>query len=479
MKKKPTSQSAPARRNLGEGGFFILRVLIKICAVLAIFFPAYGATAQEALVARYNSSRNLNDGGYAVAVDASGNVYVTGFSNGSNTGADYATIKYNASGTQQWVAVYNGPGNGNDIAFGIAVDGSGNVYVTGYSAGSGTGYDCATIKYDASGSQKWVARYNGPVNGNDYGSFIAIDGSGNVYITGQSAGSGTGRDYITIKYDASGGQKWAARYNGPVNGDDTAQGLAVDGSGNVYVTGRSAGSGTGCYPVCEDYATIKYNASGVQQWVAQYNGPGNSEDFASAMAIDASGNVYVTGTSTGSGTNWDYATIKYDTSGTQQWVARYNGPGNSNDAANAIAIDGSGNVYVTGQSGVNQALNDYATVKYNPSGTQQWVASYKGPGNDSDVARRIAVDGFGNIFVTGWSTGSGTDYDYATIKYNAFGTQQWVDRYNGPGNGGDTVEDIAVDNSGNVYVTGSSFGSGTDYDFATIKYLSCWPTCRN
>jgi hypothetical protein len=296
---------------------------------------------------------------------------VTGFSVGGGTGADYATIKYNALGIQQWVVTYNGPGNGDDIAFAIDVDSSGNVYVTGYSAGSGTGYDCATIKYDASGTQKWVARYNGPINGNDYGSFIAIDASGNVYVTGQSAGSGSGRDYVTIKYNASGAQKWVARYNGPVNGDDSAQGIAVDGSGNVYVTGRSAGAGSGCYPACEDYATIKYNASGTQQWVARYNGTGDSDD----------------------------------------------------------------------------------------------------------VARDIAVDGSGNVYVTGWSTGLGSDYDYATIKYSASGMQQWVDRYNGPGNGGDFVEGIAVDSSGNIYVTGHSDGSGTGTDFATIKYLSCWPGC--
>ena len=118
----------------------------------------------------------------------------------------------------------------------------------------------------------------------------------------------------------------------------------------MYVTGMSYGSGT-----AYDYATIKYNSSGDTMWVRRYNGPGNSDDEATAIAVDGSGNVYVTGYSDGSGTCYDYATIKYNSSGDTMWVRRYNGPGNSNDEANAIAVDGSGNVYVTGYSMV-QAL---------------------------------------------------------------------------------------------------------------------------
>jgi len=420
MKEKSASQS----------GLFNLRVLIRLSIVLASLFLGFIATAQEVWVARYNGPGNAGDTAWAVAVDASGNVYVTGASVGSGTGKDYATIEYNSSGIQQWVARYNGPGNSDDVATAIAVDGSGNVYVTGYSTGSSSGFDYATIKYDASGTQKWVARYDGTGNGNDYAFSIAVDGLGNVYVTGFSTGPASGYDYATIKYNSSGTRQWVARYDGPAHANDYANAIAVDGSGNVYVTGGSGGSGVGCVPACDDYATIKYNSSGRQQWVARYNGSGNGSDDAQAIAIDSSGNVYVTGISWGgSGTFDDYATVKYDTSGTQQWVARYNGPGNSEDVGRAIAVDASGNVYVTGES-----------------------------------------------------TGSGSGYDYATIKYNSSGTQQWVDRYNGPGNGNDEIVSpgaIAIDGSGNAYVTGESTNLNGDYDYATIKYYSCWPACSN
>ena len=103
-------------------------------------------------------------GATAIAVDENGNVYVTGRSYNSGTGYDYATIKYNSSGDTMWVRRYNGPGNSDDEATAIAVDGSGNVYVTGYSDDSGTSYNYATIKYNSSGDTMWIRRYNGSAN---------------------------------------------------------------------------------------------------------------------------------------------------------------------------------------------------------------------------------------------------------------------------------------------------------------------------
>jgi hypothetical protein len=119
--------------------------------------------------------------------------------------------------TQAWVARYDGPANGYDLAWAIAVDGSGNVYVTGQSRGSGTD-DYATVKYDANGNQLWIARYDGPANGYDLAWAIAVDGSGNVYVTGKSIGAGTDTDYATVKYDTNGNELWVARYDGPANG---------------------------------------------------------------------------------------------------------------------------------------------------------------------------------------------------------------------------------------------------------------------
>ena len=476
------------KKNAAQSGLFRLRVLLAVTMffgiLLALFskarpqVPIHGRAAapkrlsltpsgsvQEAWVIRYDGPQHSADSANDLAIDALGNVYVTGGSAVSGGPPDYVTIKYNSAGEQQWIADFSGGSNTANFANAIALDDSGNVYVTGIGWGYGNDSDYATVKYNSSGEQQWVARYDGPGHDLDTAMAIAVDPSGNVYVTGRSTGSGANYDCATVKYSPSGQEAWVARYNGPGNGYDEGRAIAVDGSGNVYVTGPSAGSG-GDF----DYFTIKYDGSGSVQWIARYNGPGNENDFAYALVLDSSGDIYVTGTSAGVGSNLDYATIKYNLAGQQQWIARYNGPGNDSDGAYAIALDGSGNVIVTGGSvGTTYPDYDYATIKYNSAGQQQWVARYDGPAHDRDEAPHIAVDRVDNVYVTGYSTGLGTDYDYTTIKYSPAGEQEWVARYNGPVNGGDVAYAVAVDTFGNVYVTGSSDGNNSDY--ATIKYV--------
>jgi uncharacterized delta-60 repeat protein len=433
------------------------------CSLLPVLLYSQINTAW---VRTYNGPGNYEDDASAIAVDGQGNVYVTGYCTGSGTYEDYATIKYNSAGVQQWLQIYNGSGNDYDQANAIAVDGSGNVYVTGYSNGSAGTADYATIKYNSAGTQQWLVRYNGPGNSNDIANAIAVDSAGNAYVTGTSVGSGTNFDFVTIKYNSTGDTVWVRRYDGPSSSDDGASAIILDGNGNVYVTGHSFEFGMNY-----DYATIKYNSAGVAQWVRRYNNPGNSWDAASAIAVDNSGNVYVTGIS-GDNYGWfDYATIKYNSAGETLWVRRYGGPGNQDDHASAIVVDNSGNVYITGFCGIYGPNKDYATIKYDSAGVEQWVQTYDGPGNYEDMASDIALDGSGNVYVTGHSYGSNDSADYATIKYNSSGTQQWLVRYNGPGNNNDIANAIAVDSAGNVFITGASYGSGTSSDYTTIKYV--------
>ena len=449
----------------------------------------YNSTGTQEWVKTYQGSP------VALGIDAADNIYVTGSRAGAGTSSDYATVKYDAFGVEQWVARHDAPAPSSDIATAMVVDDLGNIYVTGYK--EDLGYGSVTLKYAPSGVRQWVARApdkelravavddagNVYVTGssntykynsagkqewvvNRWGKAIAVDGAGNVYVTGRSGSSGY-FDYATSKYNSAGQEQWVARYNGPRNGSDYPVALALDGAGNIYVTGVSS-NGTN-----KDYATIKYNPAGVQQWVARYNGPGNGHDDAAALDLDGAGNVYVTGVSS-NGTNNDYATVKYNSAGTQEWVATYNGPENGNDYAVAFAVDDEGNVYVTGYSSWNAdndfVNNDYVTVKYNSAGTQEWVATYNGPRNYSDRPTVLGLDAAGNVYVTGSSLGIGTSYDYATVKYNSAGTLKWAKIYNGPGNSDDYARALGLDAADNVYVTGLSYGSGTGYDFATIKY---------
>jgi Beta-propeller repeat len=198
-------------------------------------------------------------------------------------------------------------------------------------------------------------------------------------------------------------------------------------------------------------------------WVRNYSSGYEPEfAFAYATAVDDSGNVYVTGSSYGADGLPDYATIKYSSTGETLWVQRYNGPGEKInwDSATELVLDTSGNVYVTGHSYGSEGF-DYVTIKYSPAGAQEWVATYDSPANSEDWPNALAVDASGNVYVTGWSGGAGTFIDYATVKYNASGTQEWAVRYNGPGNTKDRAWALGVDESGNVYVTGDS-GEGSD-----------------
>jgi hypothetical protein len=270
----------------------------------------------------------------------------------------------------------------------------------------------------------WVKSYSSgfePEFAFAYGT--AVDGSGNVYVTGSSYGANGAPDYATIKYSSSGERLWVQRYNRPQDNWDVATELVLDASGNVYVTGHSYG------PEGFDYVTVKYDPSGEQEWVAPYDGQAHGEDWPNALAVDADGNVYVTGWSGGEGTFFDYATVKYNASGIEQWVARYNGPGNTKDRAWGLGVDDSGNVYVTGDSGEgSDNLSDYVTVKYNSSGAEQWAERYT---SSYDYATDLALDPAGNVYVTGYSHGFGTSYDYATVSYSPLGQERWQARFDG------------------------------------------------
>jgi hypothetical protein len=394
----------------------------------------------------------------AITTDSAGNVYVTG-QTGAGSESDYATAKYDPFGVERWTRTYDGPGQDEDVAVAIAVDSAGNVYVTGYSVGlASSETDYATIKYDPAGTLLWVARYNSPVDQPDEPAAIALDGEGNVYVTGRSSNSGIwfDYDYATLKYSPSGAEVWVARYNGAGDDWDQARDIAIDGSGNVYVTGTAAFDVGTAY---HDYATIKYNSSGVRQWVRFYDGAGENWDEAQSLVLDSGGNVIVTGYSVGSATGYDFATIKYNPIGEELWAQRHDGPGSgvSHDIGVALAADDAGNVYVAGTSALN-----YATVKYSGSGQPIWESRFGAAGEE--IVAAVAIDATG-VYVTGKSLN-----DYVTLKYDFAGAEVWEARYDGPGTGPDGATAIALDGAGNVLVTGSSGGSGTGLDFATIKY---------
>lgn len=436
-----------------------LRVLL-LWVLAGIFFLPWLAHAQSGLplwTNRYHGSGNGSDSASAVAVDTSGSVYVTGSSRGSGTRSEYAAVVYSSTGAPLWTNRYAGSGSADDYAKAL-VAGSGNVYITGFSPSIVGSFDYATLAYSSAGTPLWTNRYNGPDNRFDWAWAIAVDNNtGQVYVTGFSS-SVAADDYLTIAYSSSGVSLWTNRYRYSPNGVNRASAVVVADNGDVIVTGTADNR----------YATIAYSAAGTPLWTNLYSALGNT-DNASGLAVDTDGNVYVTGSSLLTGGGYDFATVAYSSTGTPLWTNRYDGPINGDDFAVAVAADRSGHIYVTGSS---DGGRDYVTIGYSSSGAVLWTNHLFADGEPHG----LAVDGIGNVYVTGLSYGSNNNYDYATVGYSSAGLPLWTNRYNGTGNGDDIAQGIAVDSAGNVLVTGSSVGSDGKTDFVTIKYAGQNPS---
>jgi WD40 repeat protein len=249
----------------------------------------------------------------------------------------------------------------------VSPEGS-TVFVSGRSEGGTSGYDYATIAYDAAtGGVMWARRYNGPGSGSDSAHSVTVSPDGStVFVTGGSLGAVSHYDYATIAYDAAtGGVRWLRRYDGLQHGDDLAQSAATSPDGStLFVHGESGGMGT----FNSDFATIAYDAAtGAVRWFRRYDGPGHRSELAESVAVSSDGStVVVTGSSPSETPYFDYATIAYDAaSGAVRWVRRYDGPANRNDYAQSAIVSPDGStVFVTGTSDGGTSNDDYATIAY-------------------------------------------------------------------------------------------------------------------
>lgn len=427
----------------------------------------YDTAGNEIWDTTYNGPGDGWDEPVGVVPDGAGGAFVAGTSRGSPNEDDFATVRYDAAGTELWVARYllgdQLPPRADDIPRDIAVGADGSIYVTGESYWRGQHDNCVTVKYDALGNEQWVHRYNDTDDWYDWGVAVTTDDAGYVYVAGVSYKGYDGYDFLTIKLTDEGEEEWLEIRNGPDDGSDFAEALTVDAAGNVYVVGKTQSLTLGD----EDYATLKYAPDGTEEWIVLWDGEDDADDVARAVAVDDLGNVYVTGGSENTAGEMDMVTIKYDSDGGLVWSDRLPGDG----GGRAVVLDGVGHAYVAGTGLGASGTNDYVVVKYDAAGDTVWLREYDGPAGGEDNARAIALDGFGNLFVTGESEGVVSGFGYATLKYLPDGTLDWVARYDGPYGSG-LATDVAVDPLGNAYVTGRSYGETITRDFVTIMYDS-------
>lgn len=394
-----------------------------------------------------------------------------------------------------WAATYRGPYSGGlDLARAVAVDDSGNVYITGTSQLAANFFECVTIKYNTFGDTVWLRHYQRPGSSNTHGQDIKIDDSGFIYVAAggiikynsggnliwqkydsiiyqtivldssgniYGGGSSLQRRLTAGKYDRNGNRIWKKSYTFPgSDGNDMFRGMVLDKFDNIIITGPSK-SITTFY----DYATVKYSKDGNLIWSRRYNGPSSySSDYSYGVTSDLLGNIYVTGFSMDSLDNSNCFTIKYDSSGNTLWVKRIQTSENIANGGYNLVTDSSQNVFIAGRLG-----GWTATIKLDVNGKIIWSRLY--PEGDLFTANWpvIILDSAYNVHVSANSTPNANSTDYAAIKYDSSGNQIYVVTY-------DYVQPVSfdyayamtLDKKGNLYLTGEFSGAYGHY--GTVKF---------
>ena len=300
------------------------------------------------------------DRGTSVAVDTSGNVFISGYTGNDldgNTNAgqgDAFLIKYDTSGTKLWTRLFGS--SQAERSFSVALDNAGNAYIAGHTdldLTFGEQYDAFLTKYDTSGTQLWTRQLGTSSTDESYSA--VVDGSNNIIIAGRTDGGLDGNtnvggyDAFVAKYDSSGNKLWTQQFGTTV--DDDAESVAVDALGNIYISGHTLGGldGNANYGGEDAYLT-KYDDSGTQLWTRQIGSTGDERSY--FVTVDALGDIFITGFTTGdldgntSNGGYDVFLTKYDPSGVKLWTHQFGT--SSDDSGSAVALDGSGNIFISG-----------------------------------------------------------------------------------------------------------------------------------
>jgi len=405
-----------------------MRSLLKIILFILILMRTGELISQVSIgwVARYDGGFG-DDAGLAIITDESGNVYVTGNSHGNQTRRDLVVIKYSPAGANLWTRRIADTANNNfRSGFDIKLDEFNNVIAGGI----------GVYKFDNNGNFLWGSSSDARFEG------IVLDNSGNIFATG-----GASWLLLTRKFQSNGNILWTKTYQYLLGG--TSRDITIDKNEDVIITGKIPQTQS-----LNDYMTIKYSNSGEEIWTRRYNG--GNEDHSYAITSDDSNNVYVTGWNKNIST--DILTIKYSPEGDTVWKAVYDGGGF--DVGYDIEVDSLGCVYVGGVSS-----GTYITIKYNVNGSLLWSRSQ--PLQVIPEFPILKLDISRNVYMSYVSYRPGLYSNYAVVKYNNDGVQQWIADYNNGGDG-NIIYNMTVDAKSNasIYVTGKSGGS-----IATVKFV--------
>ncbi len=338
------------------------------------------------------------------------------------TGSSYSQLD------EQWQSIYNGPGDGSDVPTNIAVDGSGNVYTAGYSKGINTGNgDIALVKYNSSGVEQWVARYNGLDSNTDAPSAIILNG-GSIYVTGHSAG-----DPILLRYDQNG---------------NLLSSISLAGYGNIRsLTEDSQGNVIACGSHLDSIVLFKFSLSGNILWHKNYLHPGTGSSMPLKVLTGSNGVIYVCGRVYTATSSADAILTKFDNNGNMIWSKTYNSVFNLFDTYQDLVILNDGSICVAGNLADTANFGRGIVARYSAQGNLMWISI-----NQPYSTNKIACDELGGIYVSASIYISPSERGPGIIKYHKNGTILWH-RYHYPVDYSEYPFELKIRNCFNIYIS--------------------------
>jgi Secretion system C-terminal sorting domain len=324
-----------------------------------------------------------------------------------------------------------------DIAKEMVIGADGSVYIVGtYFYNTFYGYDIVVIKYNSSLVEQWRYYFDGSTSSYDNADGITLDNSGNVCITGTISdnGNGKGKEIVVGKLTSSGSLVYEYIFNNSGTNNDIAKDISTDNFGNAYVCGYSTTATNGT-----QFELIKLNSTGVFQWKKGYNGTtGLYNDIPATVLVDKNtGYVYVAGAAYNTAGNTDLALLQYNAGGVLNFIKKVNNPGNSADEATHIVVDGSSNVYVGGMVDRDVSANtnhDLIIKKFSSTGTLLGTKKFNGT-NQEIICGDLAISSSGYIYQTGWGIAPPpiNGNTFIAVKYNTNFAYQFNDLLTPPG----------------------------------------------
>lgn len=438
------------------------KIIFSIISLFVLFAGSLiFAQPAQVWVKNYDGPAGSHDRVLKTMTDGEGNVYVSGYSYQTETNRDIAVLKYNSSGTLLWSRRIDLAQDHQEQPYGMFVDNSGNVYVTGESNNSSV-----TAKYNSAGTLQWIKTYT--LTGQSiHGSDVISANDGSVYVTGQRFVPGNPNEafILTIKYSSAGTLLWSDSRN--YDGFGFGVRVRAGNDGNIYVLGQTGyGSGNSYLRM----AVIKYSSAGAMLAMMKINHIGlTGNALPRDMELDDANNLYITGLGLFNTGNMDIMTVKLNSSFTYQWTSIYNSGGTANDQGEDIYVNpATGVCYVLGSAG--SIPGDVVTIKYLANGTQQWASVYDGIFYNNDSPAELAVDNVGNVYISGSSSNNQGAVRMFFVKYNLLGIKQWETYFNGLLL--NYARSMTIDTQGNIYLSGSFREHPGDEDFVLVKFGS-------